>query len=305
MIVLLAGAGGAVGARAGALLRAAGHSVVDVSRRSHGLGDRHLTCDLTRPDAVRALVRQERPDVIVDLITDLGDCFRTVTLGRAYARDRRTRTAVTKNLIAAAESSGVRRWVTQTVAFTAMPASSPGQAADETGGLLTRAPHPLSTLLSTQELVERAAADTSVPESAILRFGYLYGPGTWWAPDGAYTSAVRQGRFPLIGSGNGHWPWLHVDDAAAAVVAAVTSTSTGIFNIAEPACPATRDWLPTLARALGARSPRRVPAWVARALGAGAAAHLSDRAPRLSMQKAQVMLPWTAARTWQPAIVAS
>src|SRR5262249_22702525 len=53
-------------------------------------------------------------------------------------------------------------------------------------------------------------------EGIALRYGFYYGPGIWFHPDGAYADKVQRQEFPIIGSGV--WSWVHVEDAALATV---------------------------------------------------------------------------------------
>ena len=53
-------------------------------------------------------------------------------------------------------------------------------------------------------------------EGIALRFGFFYGPGTWFNPDGDVAQQVGQQQFPIVGNGEGVWSWLHIEDAAIA-----------------------------------------------------------------------------------------
>jgi nucleoside-diphosphate-sugar epimerase len=57
-------------------------------------------------------------------------------------------------------------------------------------------------------------------EGIALRYGFYYGPGTWFHPDGAYADKVRRQEFPIIGARSGVWSWVQIEDAALATVAA-------------------------------------------------------------------------------------
>ena len=92
-----------------------------------------------------------------------------------------------------------------------------------------------------------------------LRYGFFYGPGTWFHPDGDVAAQLRAGRFPVLGTGAGRWSFVHIDDAVAATVAAVESDLPGAFNICDDDPVALRQWLPTFARYLGAPPPAHVP----------------------------------------------
>ena len=39
-----------------------------------------------------------------------------------------------------------------------------------------------------------------------LRYGFLYGPGTWYHRNGASAQEIAEGRSPLVGDGGGLWP---------------------------------------------------------------------------------------------------
>src|SRR4029453_328302 len=100
----------------------------------------------------------------------------------------------------------------------------------------------------------------------VLRYGSFYG-----APDDAQLSIVRKRQFPVVGSGAGIWSFVHLDDAAAATLLALERGASGIYNIVDDEPAPVREWLPALARAIGAKPPLHLPRWIAR-LAAGEAA---------------------------------
>jgi nucleoside-diphosphate-sugar epimerase len=70
---------------------------------------------------------------------------------------------------------------------------------------------------------------------------------------------------PLIGDGGGWWSFVHIDDAAQATALAVERGKPGnIYNIVDDDPAPAREWLPALAKSLGAKPPFHVPAWLAR-----------------------------------------
>ena len=95
-------------------------------------------------------------------------------------------------------------------------------------------------------------------EGIVLRYGFFYGPGTWFNPDGDVAQQVRQQQFPIIGTGEGVWSWLHIEDAAIATVAAAERGNPGIYLIANDQPLALREWLPAFARWLNAPPPPQV-----------------------------------------------
>ena len=103
---------------------------------------------------------------------------------------------------------------------------------------------------------------------------------------------VRKRRFPIVGDGGGVWSLVHVDDAAAATVAAVEHGEPGVYNIVDDEPAPVREWLPVLARALGAKPPRHIPRWLGR-LAAGEAATLTmTEVVGASNEKAKRELGW-------------
>jgi 2-alkyl-3-oxoalkanoate reductase len=75
---------------------------------------------------------------------------------------------------------------------------------------------------------------------------------------------IRKRRVPVIGGGTGIWSFIHIDDAARFTLAAITRGEPGIHNIVDDDPAPVSQWLPALAEALGAKPPRRIPAWIAR-----------------------------------------
>src|SRR5262249_56850996 len=104
-------------------------------------------------------------------------------------------------------------------------------------------------------------------QGIVLRYGSFYGPG---ASD-AFVGLVRKRRLPIIGDGAGIWSFLHIRDAAAATVAALEHGRPGIYNVVDDEPARVAEWLPFLARAVGAKPPRRVPVWLGRPAAGGGA----------------------------------
>ena len=96
------------------------------------------------------------------------------------------------------------------------------------------------------EIERRLLASPSV-EGIALRYGFFYGPGTWFNPDGDVAEQVRRQQLPIIDNGEGVWTWLHVEDAAAATVAAAERGNRGIYLITDGQPLAARTWLPAFA----------------------------------------------------------
>ena len=99
----------------------------------------------------------------------------------------------------------------------------------------------------------------------VLRLGQLYGPGSSFAPDGAFARRLRDGKVPLVGDGGAMFSFTHAHDAATAILAAVDHpAASGVCNVVDDQPTLVRDWLPEMAAMLAAPAPRHVPAWLAR-----------------------------------------
>ena len=101
-------------------------------------------------------------------------------------------------------------------------------------------------------------------DGIVLRYGSLYGPGTSLGADGEHTELIRRRRFPIVGGGTGVWSFARVDDVTSATVGALERARPGIYNVCDDDPAPVNEWLPALAEAIGAKRPRRIPAWMAR-----------------------------------------
>jgi nucleoside-diphosphate-sugar epimerase len=159
------------------------------------------------------------------------------------------------NVLAAAHAAGVRRYLRQSIAFWAVP--GPGLADEETPLAFDASPAVAADARVVTELEHRVLTAPGI-EGIALRYGFFYGPGTWFAPDGDVAHQVRQRQFPIVGNGEGVASWLHVEDAAAATAAAAEHGDPGIYLIADDRPLAAREWLPAFARWLKAPPPPRI-----------------------------------------------
>jgi nucleoside-diphosphate-sugar epimerase len=261
--VFLAGASGAIGRPLTAQLLAGGHEVVGMTRSEQAAtalraaGAEAVVADALDAGAVREAVVAARPDVMVNQLTVLPKRQDAKAMRGALPATNRVRREGTANLAAAARAAGADRLLSQSVAFYYAPGPTP---ADEDAPLWTDAPGFMAQVAAALGELERTTLDAG---GVVLRYGFLYGPGTWYGADGSAADDVRRRRMPIIGRGDARWPWLHVDDAAAATVAALERWTPGVLNVCEDDSPQMREWLPAFAAAVGAPAPWRVPKLVA------------------------------------------
>jgi nucleoside-diphosphate-sugar epimerase len=251
MRVVVAGATGAVGRVLVPLLVEAGHQVTGISRTLAGAervrrqGASAVQVDVLDRDGLRQAVAAAAPDAVIHQLTDLSDAD-----GEATDRLRREGT---RNLVDAARSAGVERIVAQSISWAYAPGESP---ADETVPLDIGAAGPRGAMVDGIRALEETAAEMEV--AVLLRYGILYGPGTWYAPGGAVAAALAgdpDARFlGSIEADLSVMSFLHVADAARAAVAALDWPG-GPVNIVDDEPAQAREWLPVLATALGLPAP--------------------------------------------------
>ena len=304
MKIFVAGASGVLGRALVPQLVGRGHEVLGMTRSAskqdlvRGLGARPVVADALDADAVAQAVASAEPEVIVHQLTALS--------GKLSARDmrhperssmammtNRLRTEATDHLLAAGRAVGARRFVAQSfVAF--RWARTGGSVLTEADPVDDNPPAALRAPLVGILHVERTVATIEWGEGLVLRYGGFYGPGTAIsrAPDAPMAAPICKRWFPIIGDGGGVWSHVHIDDAAAATVAAVEGGEPGIYNIVDDDPAPVREWLPVLASALDAKPPRRIPRWLGR-LAAGEAATLMMTESRgASNEKAKRELGW-------------
>jgi len=301
MKVFVAGATGALGAQLVPQLVAAGHEVVGMTRTPskqdglRALGARPVVADALDPDAVARVVGEAEPEVIVHQLTALSG---KMSLREARHPERaamakmtnRLRTEGTDHLLAAGQAVGARRFVAQSFGAFRF-ARSGGPVQTEADPLDPDTPAPgLDAILH----LEQAVTSITWGEGLVLRYGGFYGPGTGLSldPDAMMAGPIRKRQFPIIGGGSGVWSHIHVEDAAAATVAAVERGDPGIYSIVDDEPAPVGEWLPVVASALGAKPPRRIPRWLGRLVAGEVATMMMTEARGASNAKAKRELDW-------------
>jgi nucleoside-diphosphate-sugar epimerase len=216
MRVFLAGATGAIGRRLVPLLLRAGHEVTGTTRSTEKaeelarIGVTPAVLDIFDAPRVTAAVSAAEPAVIIHQLTDLPHEFDEARIAAAYATNARIRIEGTRNLLAATRSATVPRFIVQSIAFAYAPGTEPHP---ETDPLNLADPARVVTIKGAADMERQVLAAPGL-EPLVLRYGLLYGPGTW------YDRPLRR-------------PALHVDAAAQAALLAVTRGAAGIYNIAD------------------------------------------------------------------------
>ncbi len=262
-----------------------GHEVVATTRRDGAapelaaLGATPVVVDAFDAPGLARAVADARPELIIHQLTDL-----SAFNGQANSR---LRIEGTRNLVDAARAAGVERMIAQSIAwayasgttparesdpldlaapsYLTRPAASPRTPDAATAASADSVPSVVTALEATSADAATDARRTTVGgvaalESAVaelsgglvLRYGLLYGPGTWYAADGALADRARQGELPAT---DAIVTFLRIDDAVAATIAALNWPD-GIVNVVDDDPASGTVWVPEFARAVGAPEPR-------------------------------------------------
>lgn len=261
------------------------------------LGAMPVVADALDVDQVTEAVARVKPDVVVHQLTAIG-AIDPRHMERDFAPTNRLRIEGTDHLLSAARAVGVRRFVAQShiVAYA------------RTGTAVKREEDPYdpspvgamrANLVAIRHL-EQAVLGAWWTEGVVLRYGWFYGPGTSLASDGDQFELIRRRRFPLVGDGGAVWSFIHVADAAEATVAAVEHGGRGIYNVVDDDPAPVAEWLPALARMLGAREPRHVPRFIARLFAGEAGTVMMTELSGASNARARRELAWRPAHpSWR------
>lgn len=300
MRIFFTGATGVVGARAVPELVRAGHDVTalvrteDAAEWAAETGATPTTIDLFDPVAVSEAVSGH--DGVIHFATAIPHQAK-MTKRRSWRANDRLRTEATANLVDAALRHDVHTFVQESVTFSYADGSD--RWLDEDSPI-----EPVWDILDSALVAEREVGrfSTGSRRGVIVRLSRLYGPGRASAE---LIDAVRARKLPIVGTGDNLVSHLHVDDAATAVVAALDAP-VGTYNVSEDQPVTASEDLALLASALGAPPPRRVPAWVARAV-TGPAAGLLTVSHRVSNRRFRDVTGWaplhlSVATGWSSAI---
>ncbi len=227
MNVVVTGATGAIGRRAVRELIAAGHEVRGVVReggeRVAALGAEPVRADVFDGRALRAAFAGA--DAVVNLLTRIPPVERMALPG-AWRETDRLRREASWAIAQAAREAGAQRLVQESIVL--LYADGGDRWLDEDAPVEPAGPAAASLD------AERAAE--AFGDAAILRFGLFM------APDSDQTQAqlaqARRGVSPGMGAAGAYVPTVWLDDAGAAVAAALTAPA-GTYNVAD-ADPVTR-----------------------------------------------------------------
>ncbi len=296
MNIFMAGGSGAIGRQLVPMLIQEGHRVVAMTRTPVGaaliesMGATPVIGDVFDTVRLTELARQAQPEIVMHQLTAFG-----ATDANPLAETIRIRTEGTQKLVAAAQKAGARRFITQSISFICKPVAS--GLTDEDSPLYLDAPEAIRPLaLAVSELERRTLVGNGM-EGIVLRYGWFYGPGTNYDPADNIPRAIRKGRMPIIGTGNGTYSFIHVRDAATATMKALSKAEPGIYNIVDDSPARLGEWLPVVAELLGAPPPSTMSETLAREKLGDMMVYVYNEQSGASNRKAKTAL------VWQPSVL--
>lgn len=202
MNVLVAGATGVIGRPlVTSLIR--GEHQVHALVRDRGRADElrragaqpHVVDVFDRDEVVRA-ARAAEPEVVINHLTALPSDLDIRKYRAAMQPTDRLRGAPSEHLLQAAAIVGARRVVVQSQSFITAPEGP--EIHDESARLYHDAPAQFRDAVAALAQMERDTLAAATLDPVVLRLGFLYGPGTYFALD------LKAPRKDLSGSRKGH-----------------------------------------------------------------------------------------------------
>jgi nucleoside-diphosphate-sugar epimerase len=299
MNIFIAGGTAAIGRVLVPLLVNAGHKVVALTRSA----DR--TPQVQQMDAVPVVgdvydevrlarwVAESEAEVVIHQLTAFG-----TKDGDPYAETIRVRIEGTRNLVSAARTARVRRFIAQSISFMCSPFGS--GLTDEETPLHLDAPAGVRPLAEAIASLERQTLDANRMSGTVLRYGWFYGPGTSYDPEGSIPTAIRKGTMPIVGAGAGTYSFINLRDAAAATVEILAHEANGIYNIVDDSPARFSEWLPFAAKLLGGSPPGQMDEALARQKLGDMRAYYMNEQRGASNAKTKREFDWQPAfRSWR------
>src|SRR5829696_8760807 len=236
MRVFLAGATGVMGTPLVPQLLKAGYEVTAMTRsvlraaQLEAVGADPVVCDVFDADGVRAAMADASPEAVIHQVTALPTRLDWAN-PHLFDEHNRVRTEGGRILVDAALTTGATRVVAQSIASAYAPTGD--RVKEEDAPLFTDAPPPLGGVVAAVVELEQRVTRTAAIEGLVLRYGILYGPGTYHDRRGSTAADIIAARVPLVEGASGMYSWLHVEDAASAAVAALERGAPAVYNVVD------------------------------------------------------------------------
>ncbi|WP_438382402.1 NAD(P)-dependent oxidoreductase [Asaia sp. BMEF1] len=260
MRVFVAGASGALGRPLMRRLVASGYETYGLANKPESaeyiesLGGKPVIGNALDRESVFDALSRSRPHYVIDQLTSLPSDPSEMPDRLPF--DRKLRLEGGGNLFAATQAHGVRRYIQQSSGFYL---NGEGQLATEHSDLRTQAPGHIGQSSRMYAELERRVLTSASLETVALRYGFFYGPGTWYWNEGPFSDRVRDGQCPIFGKGHGTFSFIHVEDAADATIAALSAPA-GVYNIVDDQPVKAAAFLSAFARWLEGPPPQSIDA---------------------------------------------
>jgi 2-alkyl-3-oxoalkanoate reductase len=240
---------------------------------------------------LEAALRQSKAEAVIDELTSLPK--EQSDIPKFAAGDRKLRIEGGGNLFRAAHAVGVRRYLQQSSGFFLKAAA--GTLADESSPLDVDASAGVAASARTYAELETRLFSSDAIEGVALRYGFFYGPKTWYYPGAAAANMVMRQDNAVVGEGEGVSSFVHIHDAAIATVA-LLDASPGMYNLVDDDPSPQSVWLPAFARFLGAPAPPRRSEKEVAAIAGEDAVYYATKLSGASNAKAKRILGWKPRR---------
>lgn len=297
MKIFVAGATGAIGQPLVTELVRQGHLVTGMTSNDAGaqliarLGASVAQVSAFDAAGVEQALRRSQAEVVIDELTSLPKD--PSQMSSSAANDRRLRWEGGGNLQRSSMAAGVRRYIQQASGFFLKPGDG---LADESVGLAVSATTFVARSAQLYQDLEDRLQELGTVEGVALRYGFFYGPKTWYCREGAVADQARRQELTIIGQGDGVWSWVHIEDAALATVAALTAPE-GIYNIVDDHPSKCSEWIPHFARWVDAPPPPSITERQARETQGEDAVYYATKLRGASNEKAKEVLGFRPRRT--------
>ncbi|MEM8613853.1 MAG: NAD(P)-dependent oxidoreductase [Cyanobacteria bacterium P01_H01_bin.105] len=291
MKIFIAGASGTIGHALIPQLVKAGHKVTALSRTPKKLntlkqmGATPVLGDVFDRPHLNQLMADAVPDVVIHQLTSLG-----ANATDPFTETNRLRIEGTANLIEAAQTVQAQRFIAQSVAFLCQ--SADGELTHEETPLYLDAPPPLQSVVEAVASLEKQVLSLTGMIGMVLRYGHVYGPRTYYDKDGAIAAAICQEQYPIVDQGQGTCSFIHIEDATAATVQAITQGSSGIYIIVDDQPVLLRQWVSDYGRLLQTPDPRVISEEIAHSTLDPFSLYFATQQQGATNAKARQILDW-------------
>jgi 2-alkyl-3-oxoalkanoate reductase len=298
MNIFIAGGTGAIGRELLPMFVKGGHRIVAMTRSSdrvrqlEAMGAQPVIGDVFDRARLTELVVQARPEIVIHQLTAFG-----ATNADPLTETIRVRIEGTRNLVDAALAARARRFIAQSISFICTPVGD--ALTDENTPLYLNSSPGIRPLAHAVSELERQTLDAYDVNGIVLRYGWFYGLGTNYDPNGSIPTAIRKGQMAIVGDGAGTYSFIGLQDAALATIKALDRGS-GVYNIVDDHPAKLREWLPFSAKVLNAPAPPKMDEATARAKLGDLFVYTMNEQSGASNARAQRELGWKPlVSSWQ------